>query len=294
MKAHLQLLLAFALSVGPNLAPGATDTVSDVVALRRTADSGRFINLSTRLLIGTGDRVGIAGFAIRGGAKRVIVRATGPSLTAFGVAGALADPTLELFDAAGRSLATNNDWAATQQAEIIASGFAPTHSAESAIVAVLGEGTYTAVVRGTGSATGVALVEVYDLDSVSSASRLVNLSTRGQVQAGDNVMIAGFVIGGSGARRVIIRGLAPSLSRYGVTGVLADPQVRLVAGNSELATNDDWHTLSSPRLIAAGLEPSVNAESALVVVLDPGEYTAIVSGVGGTGGNALVELYDDL
>ncbi len=191
------------------------------------------LNISTRLRVQTGDNVLIGGFIVTGTeAKRVILRALGPSLTGLGVPGALADPTLELHAGNGATIATNDDWKETQQAEIEATGIAPTNDLESAIVRTLDPGAYTAIVRGKNNATGVGLVEAYDL-AQAAKSQLGNMSTRGFVNAGDNVMIGGFIIGGHGGAdgKVIVRALGPSLTALGVPMALEDPTLELHNGN---------------------------------------------------------------
>ena len=198
------------------------------------------VNLSTRMRVQTGDNVGIGGFIITGTApKHVLLRAIGPSLTGSGVSNALADPVLELHGPGTFVTVTNNDWRDDQEAEIQATGIPPTNDLESAIVAMLTPGAYTAIVRGNGNSTGVALVEVYDLDQAAS-SKLANLSTRAFVSTGDNIVIAGFILGGnSGDDRIVVRGIGPSLVT--VTNALADPTLELRDSNGALLiANNDW------------------------------------------------------
>ena len=169
-------------------------------------------NISTRLKVETGDNVLIGGLIVQGSTpKLVIVRAIGPSLAAAGVSGPLADPTLELHDGSGVLLQSNDDWQDTDAANISASGVAPTNPLESAIIATLAPGGYTAIVRGKNNGTGVGLVEVYDLD-IASTANIANISTRGLAQTDDNVMIGGFIVLGASAQRVVIRGIGPSLT----------------------------------------------------------------------------------
>lgn len=256
--------------------------------------ASRLGNVSTRLRVGTGDGVAIAGFVLQGsGSRRVLIRALGPSLTAFGVTGALANPNLELVAAGGATLATNDDWRATQQTEIAASGFAPSSDLEAGIVAQLAPGAYTAILRGTGGAGGVGLVEVYDLDGAGGDARLGNLSTRGQVLTGEDILIGGFVIGGGAPKRVLIRALGPSLAIYGVGGALGDPVVTLKnAAGVTLLENDDWSRPQGLEIRATGLAPVRRIESGLLVTLEPGAYTALVTGYGGATGIALFEVYE--
>jgi hypothetical protein len=250
-------------------------------------------NISTRLPVETGDNVLIGGFIITGTQpKKVIVRAIGPSLTGFGIAGALADTILELHGPAAFTTVINDNWRSDQQSEIIATGFAPTNDLESAIVATLpaNNSAYTAIVRGANDGTGIGLVEAYDLDHAAD-SKLGNISTRGLVQTGDNVLIAGTIVAGVAPQRVIIRALGPSLT---VPGKLADPTLELRDANGGLVrSNDNWRTDQQAEIIATGIPPSNDLESAIVTTLPAGgaASTAIVRGVNGTTGVALVEIY---
>jgi NHL repeat len=251
------------------------------------------VNISTRLLIGTGDNVLIGGFIITGNApKVVIIRALGPST---GIPGALQDPTLELHDSAGH-VVFNDNWNDSQESLIAATAVPPTDFRESAIVIGLEPGPYTAIVAGKDGATGIALVEVYDLgtDSLGSSgnSKLANISTRGTVLGGDNVMIGGFIIhpqAPATSTRVVIRAIGPSLP---VPGALGDPTLELHDGNGALiAFNDNWRSDQEAEIIATTIPPSNDLESAIVRDLTPGSYTAIVRGKNNTTGVALVEVY---
>ena len=253
----------------------------------------KVLNISTRLDVQTGDNVLIAGFIITGEEPRdVIVRAIGPSLADAGLTGVLADPTLELHNSTGALIATNDNWKDDQQAEIEATGLAPTNDAESALVAKLAPGNYTAVVRGTNDGTGIGLAEVYDLNQ-ATPSKLANISTRGFVDTGENVMIGGFVArpGGGTETSVILRAIGPSLDAV-VENALADPTLELHDSSGALvAANDNWKESQQAEIQATGLAPTDDAESALVALLPPGSYTAIVRGKEDTTGVALVELY---
>ncbi len=239
----------------------------------------------------TGDNVLIGGFIVTGTQpKKVIVRAIGPSLP---VAGKLANPTLELRNGSGGLIRSNDNWrTGGQQAEIIASTVPPTNDLESAVVATLpaNNSAYTAIVRGANGGTGVGLVEVYDLDS-SVNSQLANISTRGRVQTGDNVMIGGFILVGAAPRRVIVRAIGPSLP---VPGKLADPTLELVNANgTTIGMNDNWRTGGQQaEIIATTVPPTNDLESALIATL-PGNAatTAIVRGKNGTTGVGLVEVF---
>jgi predicted outer membrane repeat protein len=243
-------------------------------------------NISTRLRVETGDNVLIGGFIVTGAeAKKVIVRAIGPSLP---VAGKLANPSLELYDSSGL-IVSNDDWKSTQQAEIESTGLQPPNDLESAIVATLpANAAYTAIMRGANSTTGVGLIEVYDLDRTVD-SKLANISTRGLVQTGDNVMIGGLIVLGADPQNVIVRAIGPSLP---LPGKLADPSLELHDGNGALVvSNDNWRSDQEAEITATGIPPTNDAESAIVRTLMPGNYTAIVSGRNGTNGIALVEAY---
>ena len=203
------------------------------------------INLSSRMRVQTGDNVGIGGFIITGSApKQVLLRAIGPSLTGVGVPNVLADPVLELHGPAGFATISNDNWKDTQQAAIQATGLAPTNDFESAILVTLNPGAYTAIVKGRNNTSGVALVELYDLDQAAS-SKLGNISTRAFVSTGADIVIAGFILGGNppqaGNDNVILRGIGPSLSGFGVPNALANPTLELRDSNGALlAYNNDW------------------------------------------------------
>jgi acetyl esterase/lipase len=268
-------------------------------------------NISTRSFVQAGENVMIGGFIVQGtGPKTVIIRAIGPELTHFGIADALGNPELELHNATGAVIATNDDWQTTilggvitgnQVSSIQNSGHAPTEASESAIIANLQPGDYTAIVRGVNNTTGVALVEVYDLSSGASSS-LGNVSTRGFVQTGEHVMIGGFIVQGTGPKPVIIRAIGPELSEHGITDALGNPTLELHNETGALiATNDNWQTTILGGIITgdqvsdiqtSGHAPTVASESAIIANLPPGNYTAIVSGVSNTTGVALVEVYD--
>jgi hypothetical protein len=251
----------------------------------------QLLNISTRLKAQTGDNVPIGGFIITGNApKRVMVRGIGPSLIALNPV--LADPMLELHGANGALMASNDNWKDTQQVEIENSTIAPTNDLESAIIATLAPANYTAILRGKNQTTGIGLVEMYDLD-LTSDSKLANISTRGLVQTGSDVMIAGFILGnGTASERVIIRAIGPSLAN--VANVLADPTLALHDGNGTLLISDDnWQDDPSQatQIIATGIAPQDDLESAIVTTLPPGSYTAIVEGKNGGTGVAVVEVY---
>lgn len=251
----------------------------------------QLLNISTRLNVETGDNVAIGGFIITGNAaKKAMVRGMGPSL--IGLTPLLADPTLELHGPNGALIASNDNWKDTQQAEIQKSTIAPTNDLESAIIATLAPAGYTAILRGKNGTTGIGVVEMYDLD-VTSDSKLANISTRGFVQPGSNVMIPGFILGnGTASEKVIIRALGPSLT--GVANVLADPTLALHDSNGTLLmSNDNWRDDASQaaQIIATGIPPQNDLESAIVTTLPAGPYTAIVEGKNGGTGVAVAEVY---
>jgi hypothetical protein len=187
-------------------------------------------------------------------------------------------------------MADNRGWRSDQESEIAATGLAPHDDREAAIVATVPPGNYTIGLKSQSSNTGIGLVEIYDLSSTKS--QIVNLSTRGQGGTGDNVMINGFIIGGTQDTKVIVRAIGPSLSKSGVSDVMADPTIELHDGTGAVVGfNDNWRSAQSQEIIASGLAPTDDRESAILATLPPGSYTAIVAGAGVTTGNALVEVY---
>ncbi|HVF73380.1 MAG TPA: PQQ-dependent sugar dehydrogenase [Chthoniobacterales bacterium] len=277
-------------NIGPS---GNTGRVLKIVA---APASPALVNLATRLRVQTGDKVLIGGFILTGSStKKILLRAIGPSLTANNqpLPGRLGDPAITLFDASGAPLFTNDDWMQSAQKQaIIDSTIPPTDPKESAIVATLQPGSYTAIMIGTGGATGIGVVELYDLDQPAPTNP-GNISTRGFVETGDNVMIGGFIVGGSQNRTVLARAIGPSLTALGVPDALQDPFLELHnASGTTLATNDNWKSNQETQISATGLGPSDDREAAILSApLAPGNYTAIVRGVGNTTGVALVEIY---
>jgi len=292
---------------------GAQDLDANARIINTTVDIGAYEfttapptptelgNISTRMNVGTSDDVLIGGIIIQGNVpKKVIIRAIGPELTQRGVPGALQDPTMELHNGAGAIIGRNDNWGTTirggvitsdQVAEIQASGFAPGDSHESAIISTLQPGNYTAIVHGVNNTTGIALIEVYDLDATADAN-LANISTRGLVGTGDSVMIGGLIILGSTPEKVIVRAIGPELTARGVPGALQNPTLELHDGAGNLiAFDDNWKDSQRTEIIATHLAPTDDHESAIVATLPPGNYTAIVRGVNGATGVALVEVY---
>ncbi len=255
-----------------------------------------FGNISTRMDVGAGNNVMIAGFMVWGSqSKTILVRALGPTLGNYGVANVLTNPMLELHDSSGATIATNDDWQTGSQAsQISSSGYAPNNSNEPALIATLAAGSYTVIVRGYNNSTGVGLVEVYELDTLSS--RLSNISTRGQVGTDQSVLIAGLIIDGSTSKKLIIRGLGPSLAAppFSLSGTLSDPVLELHDSSGNLlASNDDWGTGTQAAAISSSGHPPPNAkESAIIATLPTGNYTAVIRGLNNSTGVALVDAYD--
>lgn len=253
------------------------------------------LNISTRVRVQTGDNVLVGGFITSGATpKRVLLRAIGPSLSNAGLRDVLADPILELHDNKGGLIFGNDNWRDSQPSAIQATGLAPSDDREAAIVTDLfSPGVYTIIVRGANDTTGTALVEAYDLNQTAGPV-LANISTRGFVQTGDNVMIGGFILGGAtGGTKVLVRAIGPSLSQSGINNALADPTLELHDGNGALlAANDNWKQTQQAAIEATRIAPSNDLESAILATLSPANYTAIVAGKNGGTGVALVEVYN--
>jgi hypothetical protein len=232
----------------------------------------------------------IGGFIISGSAnKSIVIRALGPSLADRGVTTVLADPILQLYDSTGKMIAANNNWTSLPP-NTIPVGLEPTDPAESVIARSLPPGSYTAVLQGANNSAGNALCELFDLEPANSS--VLNISTRGQVGSGDDVMIGGFIVGGTDPSKVIVRAIGPSLTAAGVAGALADPILELHNSDGSLIfQNDNWRSDQEDQIIASAVPPSNNNESAIVATLNPGAYTAIVRGASNTTGVALVEVY---
>lgn len=253
------------------------------------------LNLSTRGVVGQSDNSLIGGFIVAGSdAKKVVLRALGPSLSDSGLAGTLLDPTLSVFDAAGIQIAMNDDWQNDPGAsDIAAHGLAPSDPAEAATVLTLSPAAYTVVVTGKDETSGVGLAEVFDL-SATSGSRLANISTRGFVGTSDEVLISGFIVGEVASSTVIVRALGPSLAPAGVDEPLDDPLLTIYDANGSLISeNDDWRgDLSADDIEKGGLAPADDSESATALLLSAGAYTAIVQEAEGGTGVGILEVYD--
>lgn len=280
------------------------------------ANAGSLINVSTRAFVGTGDQVLIGGFVVQGTeAKRMLIRAAGPSLRTFGVTDVLENPALSIVPLGGTQLAANDNWnddapdGAAVAAQVGAFTFQP-GSRDAAVVRTLAPGLYTAIVEGVGNTTGSALVEAYEVSQ--GANRIVNLSTRGYVDGNGKEMFGGLVISGppGSTKRVLIRVLGPTLGRapFNMTGVLNDPAMTLYSANSSvLIENDDWASQSTARddfrpivqsydeqqISATGFAPSNRREPCILVDLPPGAYTVIVKPFeNAQGGVAIIEAYE--
>lgn len=291
---------------------------SDWPMFRRTAQrsarvtahpaGGQLLNLSTRALAGPGLNL-IPGFVVTGSAaKPFLVRAIGPTLAEYQIAGPLANPSLELHTTIeGRDtvLAQNDNWHTAANAPQVLAAAAktgafplPSASLDAALVSSLVPRAYSAIVGSVTGVSGIALVEVYDTEPENGATRLVNLSTRGQVGVGDEILAAGLIIGGTGSVQVLIRAIGPTLSSFGVPNVLARPTLTLFAGSQAIASNTGWNSVNHPAdlsgaAVATGAFAlgSSSADSVLLVTLAPGLYTVHVAGTGNTTGEALIEVY---
>ncbi|RME67649.1 MAG: hypothetical protein D6781_12790 [Verrucomicrobia bacterium] len=281
-------------------------TVTVTVAPRAKSPATRLANLSTRGIAGSGDRALIVGFVITGTEpRRILVRGIGPSL---GIPSAISDPVLDLTSGAGTTIAANDNWEDNGQGPAVSAAFAQAGAFElepgttdAALIATLEPGTYTALIRPKDGQEGLALVEAYDLDADTvSGSRLVNLSTRGYVGTGDNILIGGFVVTGNGPRRYLLRAAGDLLGEQGVSDFLDDTTLDLLdAGGRLLRRTDDW---DSPAFLQATLSATFDAagavsfadrqESALLLTLEPGFYTLHLAGFEGQSGIALLEIYE--
>ena len=286
----------------------ATQAILPDVLLSSAAGTSRLVNISTRAQVGTGANILIPGFVISGsGTETLLIRADGPGLTQFGVTGVLAQPSLSVTNqSTGSTIATNTAWGTNANAAQIASvasqvgAFALTSdSADCAVIVNLPAGAYTVQVSGVNNTTGVALAEVYEVSS--SGTRLINISTRAQVGTGGSIIIAGFVVSGSGMEQLLVRGDGPSLTQFGVAGALAQPSLSVInqSSGSTIASNTAWGTNANPSQISsigatvgAFSFPTGSPDSAVVVNLPTGAYTAEVAGVNSTTGVALAEVYE--
>jgi hypothetical protein len=252
------------------------------------------LNLSTRGLVSSGDNVVIGGFIVSGTEpKTMVLRALGPSLSDYGVSNVLPDPVLSVYDSSGSLVGYNDNWQSDLNHSVTeANGLAPANPLESALVRTLNPGAYTVVVTGVNATSGIGLVEVYDITPLVT-TKFVNMSTRGFAGTSDNVLISGFIVGDVDSATVVVRALGPSLASFGVSGVLSDPTLTIVdSTGSVIATNNNWQdNINFVDVQKNGLAPPNASESALVLHLPAGAYTAIVSGADGGTGVALAEVY---
>lgn len=271
----------------------SSNTAHSLIEVTQTGSpsAAQLLNISSRLRVQTGDNVLIGGLIITGpDPKKVAFRAIGPSTK---VPGLLDDPTLELHDGTGALVTSNDNWTdSPERSQIETAGLAPGDNRESVILRTLNPGAYTAVVRGKNNSTGIGVVEAYDLDTTNN-SEMANLSTRGFVETGDNVLIGGFITGNrNGNINVLVRAMGPSLAGL-VPTPLSDPILELHDGNgATLVTNDNWQESQKPEIEQTGIPPGDPHESAILASLPPGNYTAIVRGVNNTTGNGLLEVYN--
>jgi hypothetical protein len=309
------LLISNAASAAGTYTVAATNSLGSAtsspakIALVATNNIGRLVNISCRSQVGTGANILIAGLVIGGagtsGSESVLIRGSGPALVPFGVTGTLPDPQLQIYSGT-TVLGTNNGWAGSSSISSAASAvgaFAWTDSTshDAALLETLAKGAYTAQISGQSGDTGIALAEVYDATPAGTYTlatpRLVNISARVQVGTGGDILIAGFVIGGSTSRTVLIRASGPALVPFGVTGTLPDTELQLYSGSTLLGSNEGWggETEIVNAAASVGAFPWGSAsskDSAILVTLPPGAYTAQVSGASGDTGVALVELYE--
>jgi hypothetical protein len=286
-----------------DLTPVDLQTMDVIGFDRGAAVPGLVANVSTRLPVRVGDNPLIEGFIVQGptgSIKKILVRAIGPSLANFGITDALANPTLDIVDTSNNTtIASNDNWKTTQVggiitgdqvAEITATNLQPSNNAESAIIANLAPGSYTAVVRGAGNTEGTAVVDAYDL-SAGSAARVANIATRGLVQPADKLMIAGFIIQ-NGSIKVVVSAIGPSLTQFGINNALPDTTLELRNANGTFVMqNDDWMTNQKAELQATGLQPTNNFEAAIVATLPPDQYSALLRGKPEATGTGVVQVF---
>ena len=248
-------------------------------------------NISTRARVEEGENVIIGGFIITGDIpRRIVLRGLGPSLARSGIQNPASDPVITLFSSVGTVLAYNDDWDSNDPS-VVATGLAPTEAVESFLMATLPAGAYTTMLRSKGT-SGPALFELYQLDS-SATTRAVNLSTRGRVGSGEDVMIAGFILTGNEAARIGLRALGPSLAGAGISDPLADPELELYDGNGSLMfRNDNWRSDQETEILEAGIAPGAEQEAAMIATLPGGNYSAVARGGNGSEGVGLIDIYD--
>jgi len=284
--------------IGPmaSVSPTPTPTVSPSPSASPTptpVTNQTLGNISTRGVVQTGNGVLIGGFILKGNASNeVLMRGLGPSLRASGVTNVLSNPLIELHDSTGALIGRNDGWKRDFNHNAIPVTLQPSNDSESALDRTLSPGSYTIILKGAQGQTGVGLFELYEISGEGSV--VENISTRGVVQTGDDVLIGGFILRGNVGhnQRVIVRAIGPSLARSGVTGCLTNPSLRIFNSDGVMiGQNDNWGDSQAEEITQTLLAPPDPLESAIVLNLSPGNYTAVVSGVGGATGNALVEVY---
>ncbi|MFT7687940.1 MAG: hypothetical protein ACI9FB_003298 [Candidatus Azotimanducaceae bacterium] len=254
-------------------------------------EGSRLKNLATRGFVGTGDNVLIGGLVISGSvSKTILIRARGPALASAGVSGALSDPEMLLFSGA-TLIDQNDDWAGHPGKGLIPQNLIPSSGLESVIVKALAPGAYTVIVQGFSGAQGIGLVEVFELDEIAD-SRLINIATRGFVGTGDSVLIGGIVITGTGKKTIVVRAKGPSLTAQSVAGALQDPTITLLSGSTVLDSNDNWQNHVLSLQLPDNLKPANQLESAIMIDLNPGAYTVIVTGAGNKTGVGIIEVFE--
>ena len=286
-----------------------TGTATLVVTVAPISFS-HIVNFSARALSGTGTNSLILGFAVSGNGKNLLVRGIGPGLSLFGISDYLPAPTLTMFDNFGGVTATNSGWQVDSGGQNdVASISATTASVgafaladgslDAALLITVDGGTHTAILRDSKGATGIGLIEIYDAGGNPYAS-LTNVSARMNVTGGNGVLIAGLVIGGNSPKTVLIRGIGPTLSEFGVVGVLVDPRIAIFSGQTQIASNSNWSSGTNipTQIVAASASvgafplPLGSNDAALIIKLQPGAYTVQVTSLSGATGVALVEIYD--
>jgi hypothetical protein len=289
-----QTLTLSAIACHSGMADSAVSQARYVIEEPELETVAKLVNLSTRGLVAQNEEALVGGFVILGDTpKQVLLRGIGPSLAAAGIGGALPDPMLTLH-ANGVQIAVNDDWQTSQQAEqFVSLGLDPQDAREAALLVTLEPGVYTATVSGKNAGNGIGMVEIYTAyDADNGASELMNLSTRGRIDGGMGVMIGGFVIQGESDKQLLIKAIGPSLGEAGVSGAMMDPELALFQNGEEIARNDDWQgSAQADQLQTLAFRPEDARESAILVTLAPGAYTATVSGRDGDTGIGMVEVY---
>ncbi len=281
----------------------ATISVPALLTVTPVAVPSRLSNVSVRGFSGSASQTLIIGLVVGGtGSETALVRAVGPTLSTFGVAGVLADPQLTLSTANGATVASNDNWGGASALSAVFTQVGafplPANSLDSAVETSLQPGAYTAQVHGANGGTGVVLLEAYDADSAAApTARLINVSARGLAGSGANALIVGFVITGNTSKTILIRGIGPTLGAFGVAGTLAQPQLTVSDSNNNMVgSNDGWGGTAALQAafdaVSAFSLPTTSNDAAVLVTLNPGAYTAQVSGASGSSGIALLEMYD--